>query len=129
MSTIKVVGIDIAKSVFQVCVWMADGSVAWNRKNISPETAPHDAPVSTANTDCYGSLLNISLLGRTLISMDYDVKLIPTQHVKAFARHQKNDANDALAICETLADQGSTSYQLKLQSNKISRRYVVLASS
>ncbi|MGY3851679.1 hypothetical protein ACW5W8_02290 [Aeromonas aquatilis] len=32
MNTIKVVGIDIAKSVFQVSVWMADGSVAWNRK-------------------------------------------------------------------------------------------------
>ena len=32
MNTIKVVGIDIAKSVFQVCVWMADGSVALNRK-------------------------------------------------------------------------------------------------
>lgn len=33
--------------------------------------------------------------------MGFDVRLIPTQHVKAFARHQKNDANDALAICET----------------------------
>lgn len=32
MSTISVVGIDIAKSVFQVCVWMNDGSVAWNKK-------------------------------------------------------------------------------------------------
>lgn len=32
MSKIRVVGIDIAKSVFQVCVWMVDGSVAWNRK-------------------------------------------------------------------------------------------------
>ncbi|GKV89257.1 hypothetical protein PEC301619_12390 [Pectobacterium carotovorum subsp. carotovorum] len=32
MNTSKVVGIDIAKSVFQVCVWMNDGSVAWNRK-------------------------------------------------------------------------------------------------
>lgn len=32
MNTIRVVGIDIAKSVFQVCVWMVDGSVAWNRK-------------------------------------------------------------------------------------------------
>lgn len=34
MSTIRVVGIDIAKSVFQVCVWMADGSVAWNKKSL-----------------------------------------------------------------------------------------------
>ncbi|WP_412729071.1 hypothetical protein, partial [Escherichia coli] len=32
MSTIRVVGIDIAKSVCQVCVWMSDGSVAWNKK-------------------------------------------------------------------------------------------------
>ncbi|CNH14236.1 Uncharacterised protein [Yersinia thracica] len=29
MNTIRVVGIDIVKSVFQVCVWMFDGSVAW----------------------------------------------------------------------------------------------------
>lgn len=34
MSTIRVVGIDIAKSVFQVCIWMADGSVAWNKKSL-----------------------------------------------------------------------------------------------
>ncbi|VUS49199.1 hypothetical protein SB6420_01585 [Klebsiella pasteurii] len=32
MNTIRVVGINIAKSVFQVCVWMNDGSVAWNKK-------------------------------------------------------------------------------------------------
>lgn len=33
--------------------------------------------------------------------MEYPVKLIPAQHVKAFVRSQKNNANDALAICET----------------------------
>lgn len=33
--------------------------------------------------------------------MGYRVRLIPTQHVKAFVRSQKNDASDALAICET----------------------------
>lgn len=32
MNKVRVVGIDIAKSVFQVCVWMIDGSIAWNRK-------------------------------------------------------------------------------------------------
>lgn len=36
MKTIKVIGIDIAKSVFQVCVWLIDGSVAWNRKVSEP---------------------------------------------------------------------------------------------
>lgn len=28
MNSIKVIGIDLAKSVFQVCVWMSDGSNA-----------------------------------------------------------------------------------------------------
>lgn len=37
MNTIRVVGIDIAKSVFQVCVWMVDGSVAWNKKISRPK--------------------------------------------------------------------------------------------
>lgn len=31
MNAIKVIGIDLAKSVFQVCVWMNDGSIAFNR--------------------------------------------------------------------------------------------------
>src|SRR5476649_1540334 len=39
--------------------------------------------------------------GRTFHSMGYSIRLIPTQHVKPLTRHQKNDANDALAICET----------------------------
>lgn len=34
MGTIRVVGIDIAKSVFQVYIWMVDGSVAWNKKSL-----------------------------------------------------------------------------------------------
>ncbi|MEE6893698.1 hypothetical protein [Escherichia sp. MOD1-EC6842] len=32
MNAIRVVGIDIAKSVFQVCVWMVDSPVTWNKK-------------------------------------------------------------------------------------------------
>lgn len=34
MSTIRVVGIDITKSVFQVYAWMVDGSVTWNKKSL-----------------------------------------------------------------------------------------------
>lgn len=34
MNSIKVIGIDLAKSAFQVCVWMNDGSIAFNR-NVS----------------------------------------------------------------------------------------------
>lgn len=106
MNKIRVVGIDIAKSVFQVCVWMVDGSVAWNRKisrqklldtlrQFEPDTLIAMEACSTSH-----------FWGRTLISMGYSVRLIPAQHVKAFVRSQKNDANDALAICETACRPG-----------------------
>lgn len=32
MNEIKVIGIDLAKSVFQICVWINDGNIASNRK-------------------------------------------------------------------------------------------------
>ena len=106
MNMIKVVGIDIAKSVFQVCVWVVDGSVAWNRK-ISRQKLLHTMHQFPPQTLTAMEVCSTShFWGRTLISMGYDVRLIPTQHVKAFARHQKNDANDALAICETACRPG-----------------------
>lgn len=39
MNAIRVVGIDIAKSVFQVCVWRVDDSIAHNKK-IARSTLP-----------------------------------------------------------------------------------------
>jgi len=37
---------------------------------------------------------------RTIERMGFSIRLIPPQHVKPFVGHQKNDANDARAICE-----------------------------
>lgn len=37
---------------------------------------------------------------RLFRALGHIVKLISAQHVKPFATNQKNDANDALAICE-----------------------------
>lgn len=131
MSTIKVVGIDIAKSVFQVCVWMADGSVAWNRK-ISRQKLLHAMRQFPPQTLIAMEACSTShFWGRTLISMGYNVKLIPTQHVKAFARHQKNDANDALAICETACRPGihfvsvKTTEQQDIKALRSARQLIV----
>ncbi len=44
--------------------------------------------------------------GRTLQAMGYEIRLIPAQHVKALCKNQKNDASDALAICETACHPG-----------------------
>lgn len=101
MNAIKVIGIDLAKSVFQVCVWMNGGSIAFNRKvsraklldSIRQFPAGSIVAVEVCATSHYW--------GRTFQSMGFIIRLIPTQHVKALTHHQKNDANDALAICET----------------------------
>lgn len=131
MNTIKVVGIDIAKSVFQVCVWMADGSVAWNRK-ISRQKLLHTLRQFPPQTLIAMEACSTShFWGRALISIGYDVKLIPTQHVKAFARHQKNDANDALAICETACRPGihfvsvKTTEQQDIKALRSARQLIV----
>lgn len=43
---------------------------------------------------------------RTVQSIRYTIRLIPTKHVIAFTKSPKNDANDALAICETVHPPG-----------------------
>ncbi len=74
MSTIRVFGIDVAKSVFQVCVWMVDSSVAWNRK-ISRQKL-----LDTLRQFELGTLIAVEAYstshfwGRTLSSMGYTAK-------------------------------------------------------
>lgn len=67
---IKVVGIDIAKSVFQVCVLLHDNKVAWNRK--------------ITRSDLMKKLSQLP--ENTLIAME--------------ACASSHHANDARAICE-----------------------------
>lgn len=101
MSTIRVVGIDIDKSVFQVCVWMVDGSVAWNKKISRSKLLDTIRQFEPRTLVAMEACATSYFWGRIFVSMGYSVRLIPAQHVKAFVRSQKNDANDALAICET----------------------------
>lgn len=97
---IRVIGIDLAKSVFQVCVQMEDGSISWNRK------VKRNRLLDSVRQFPEGCLIAMEACatahywGRTIEGMGYQVMLIPAQHVKPLARRQKNDANDAVAICE-----------------------------
>ncbi|WP_340619051.1 transposase [Xenorhabdus entomophaga] len=100
MNTIKVIGIDLAKSFFQVCVCMADGSIASNRKISRGKFTETIRQFPTGTLIAMEACATSHHWGRTLEKMGYTVRLIPTQHVKALTRHQKNDANDAMAICE-----------------------------
>ncbi|MCO4798889.1 MAG: transposase, partial [Colwelliaceae bacterium] len=63
---------------------------------------------------------------RTIEKMGFSIRLIPPQHVKPFVGHQKNDANDARAICEAASRPNLHSVPIKQSSYKISSRYAVL---
>lgn len=131
MNTIRVVGIDIAKSVFQVCVWMVDGSVAWNKKISRPKFLDTLRQFEPGTLIAMEACSTSHYWGRTLGAMGFSVKLIPTQHVKAFVRSQKNDANDALAICETACRPGihfvpiKTMEQLDIKALRNTRQLMV----
>lgn len=95
----KILGIDLAKSVFQICL-LNDMKIVFNKKvsrnrlldsirNIEPGTRVAMEACSSAH-----------YWGREIGKLGFQVCLIPPQHVKAFVKNHKNDAHDALAICE-----------------------------
>ena len=95
----KVVGIDLANNVFQVCGLNQAGKVGFNRKITRAKLAEfvqHLAPTVLALESC-GSA---NYWARRFEALGHEVRIIPAQHVKPFVRGNKNDANDALAICE-----------------------------
>ena len=98
--SIKVVGIDLAKHFFQVCVLSNENKVTSNKKVTRAKLLDvvRQFPENTliAMEACGSS----NYWARTIEKMGFTIKLIPPQHVKPFVGHQKNDANDARAICE-----------------------------
>ena len=97
---IKVVGIDLAKNVFQVCVLLHDGTIDYNRKVARSKLLHVIRQLPKGTLIAMEACGSCHYWGRTFRNMGYNVKLLPPQHVKPFVGCQKNDANDALAICE-----------------------------
>lgn len=97
----KLVGIDLAKSVFQVCVIALSGSVLFNRKFTRVKFIEwlKDLEPTTIAMEACGTG---HFWGRKLQAAGHTVKLIPAQLVKAFCRVHKNDSGDALAITEAV---------------------------
>ena len=96
---VTLIGVDLAKTIFQVCGVNDHHKVSFNKairrhKFLDFLSTYPDAVI--AMEACGGS----NYWGRTLKSMGYKVMLIPPQHVKPFVKGNKNDRNDAFAITE-----------------------------
>lgn len=98
---IAVVGLDIAKSVFQLHGADQDGRPILRRKLRRDEVEPYFAklpPCQIGIEACPGS----HHWARTLRQFGHDVRLLPAQYVRPYVKTNKNDAADAEAICEAL---------------------------
>ena len=102
MDEVTTIGVDLAKSVFQLHGAAADGMLVFRKKLSRPQfqrfMAEHP-PCRVAMEACASA----HYWGRELEALGYEVRLIPPIYVKPFVKRQKNDANDAEAIVEAAA--------------------------
>ena len=97
------VGVDLAKNVFQVHGVDRHEKTVWRRRltreswlKVLLETVEPGCEIGMES--CGGA----HHWARRLQGLGFRVKLIPPQFVKPYVKSNKNDANDAEAICEAL---------------------------
>jgi len=101
MNTVTTVGLDIAKSVFQVHGIDGAGRPVVRRqlkrrqviaffKKLEPCLVGIEACASSHHW------------ARELMALGHDVRLMPPAYVKPYVKRHKNDATDAEAICEAV---------------------------
>jgi transposase len=101
MQTITTIGLDIAKSVFQVHGVDAGGRVIVRRqlKRRSVLAFFQKLPPCLVGIEACASSHHWS---RELQALGHTVRLMPPAYVKPYVKRQKNDATDAEAICEAV---------------------------
>lgn len=99
MSEVTIIGVDLAKRVFQLHGAYNDGSVAFRKKLSRGQflafvaQQPKCMIAMEACATAHG-------WGRELEKLGHEVRLIPPAYVKPFVKRQKNDVADAEAIVE-----------------------------
>lgn len=101
MGQVVTVGLDLAKSVFQVHGVDAAGEVVIRRQVRRAQLLQVFAklPRCLVGMEACASSHHWA---RELIALGHEVKLMPAQYVKPYVKRGKNDAADAEAICEAV---------------------------
>ena len=101
MQTITTIGLDIAKSVFQVHGVDAQGNAVIRRqlKRRAVLAFFEKLPPCLIGIEACASSHHWS---RELKALGHTVRLMPPAYVKPYVKRQKNDATDAEAICEAV---------------------------
>jgi transposase len=102
MSEISMIGVDLAKNVFQVHGVDASGKVVVQkqiRRNAVEKFFAGLSPCKVGMEACGSSHHWARVIGR----YGHDVKLMPPAYVKPYVKRNKNDSRDAEAICEAMS--------------------------
>ena len=101
MQEITTIGLDIAKSVFQVHGIDASGAVIVRRQLRRRQVLPffRKLPACVIGLEACATAHH---WGRELVALGHEVKLMPPRYVKPYVKRNKNDAADAEAICEAV---------------------------
>jgi transposase len=91
------IGVDLAKNIFQLHIATRIGEVL-SRKKLSRERFKQFMQAHEPAIVVMEACGSAHYWAETLSEMDHEVKLIATQYVKPFVKRQKNDAADAEAI-------------------------------
>lgn len=99
MDDVTIVGLDLAKRVFQVHGARRDGSVVFRKKLSRGKLISflvRVPPCVVAMEAC----ATAHFWAREIGALGHEVRLVPPAYVKPFVKRQKNDAADAEAIAE-----------------------------
>lgn len=101
MGQVVTIGLDLAKSVFQVHGVDAAGEVVVRRQVKRSQLLQFFArqPACLIGMEACASSHHWA---RELLALGHEVKLMPAQYVKPYVKRGKNDAADAEAICEAV---------------------------
>ena len=99
MGEVSTVGIDLAKSVFQVHGADASGGVVFRKKLRRDQVLPFFSTLPRCVV-AMEACASAHYWARELAAVGHDTKLISPAYVKPFVKRQKNDMADAEAICE-----------------------------
>jgi transposase len=117
MGEVSTIGLDIAKSVFQVHGVDGSGAVVMRKRvgrskvlELFDALSPCLVGIEACPSAHYWS--------RELQALGHTVKLMPPSYVKAYLKRGKNDANDAAAICEAVTRPSMRFVPIKTQEQQ-----------
>src|ERR1700733_595595 len=101
MSEITTIGLDLAKSVFQVHGIDDAGGIVLRKRLRRGQVVTFFAGLAPCLVGLE-ACATAHYWARELRTVGHDVRLMPPQYVKAYVKRNKNDAADAEAICEAV---------------------------